>query len=63
MTTMSGPVDRLFPPRQPEPEPGCAVCATLDQQRTAALAEQDYSSATDCNVRMRAHPEHQPISR
>jgi hypothetical protein len=58
MTKMSGPVDRLFPPRPPEPAPGCVICADLDRDRTAAQAAEDYSRVSDCNVRIRAHGKH-----
>lgn len=53
--TAARSVDRLFPPRPPEPTPGCVVCTDLDRKRAQALAERDYSRASDCNVRMRRH--------
>lgn len=52
---MTSPVDRLFPPRPAEPEPGCVICADLDRKRTRARAEGDHSRVSDCNVRMRRH--------
>ncbi|GKQ34477.1 hypothetical protein [Streptomyces sp. A012304] len=51
-------VDRLFPPRQPEPAPGCVVCSHLDQQRMQARVDGDLSKVSDCNVRMRGHTHH-----
>lgn len=60
---MRSPVDRLFPPRPPEPAPECVICADLDRERAAANAEGDYSRVSDCNVRMREHGMHRPMSR
>jgi hypothetical protein len=61
--TTSSPIDRLFPLRAPEPTPGCRVCADLDRKRAAAQAADDYSRVSDCNVGLRAHGKHKPISR
>lgn len=60
MTTMNGPVDRLFPLRQPAPAAGCRICADLDRSRAAAETEGDLSRVSDCNVGLRAHGKHAP---
>jgi hypothetical protein len=60
---MRSPVDRLFPLPKPEPAPACRICADLDRKRAAALAEGDLSRVSDCNVGLRAHGKHKPISR
>ncbi len=54
---MTTPTSYLLqmPTTPPKPTPGCAVCASLDRQRTQARASGDYSRESDCNVRMRAH--------
>ncbi|MFJ8110008.1 hypothetical protein [Streptomyces sp. NPDC096132] len=64
MKTMGPAVHLSVPPRQPEPEPGCVICAHLARQRTQARAEGDLSRVSDCNVRLRGH-EHRkaPIPR
>ncbi|MEU0671949.1 hypothetical protein ABZ330_03500 [Streptomyces sp. NPDC006172] len=59
---ITSPVDRLFPPRRPEPAPGCAVCADLDRERAAALEERDLSRVSDCNVDLRRHDSHRGAS-
>lgn len=51
-----------MPPAQPEPAPGCGVCATWVQRRAEAQAAGDYSRVSDCNVRLRQHPHTPPIS-
>lgn len=50
------------PPVPPAPVPGCAACKGIAERRAKAQAEGDYSSVSDCNVRLLRH--HQPpISR
>ena len=64
MTAMSDPVNLPLPAAQPEPAPGCTICAYLAEQRAEARAAQDYSRVSDCNVGIRAHEDHQtPIPR
>lgn len=41
--------------RDPEPVPGCALCANQASQRDAARANGNGSRITDLNVRMRRH--------
>ncbi|MCP9959836.1 MULTISPECIES: hypothetical protein [Streptomyces] len=48
-------------PLRLEPEPvsveGCAGCAELADVRDRARAVGDMTAVSDCNVRMRRHPE------
>ncbi|MEH0579011.1 hypothetical protein QBA54_32080 [Streptomyces sp. B21-108] len=55
MTKTNNPVDRLFPLPQPEPAPGCRICADLDRDRTTARTADDHSRVSDCNIGLRAH--------
>ncbi|MET9376310.1 hypothetical protein ACFYV5_16055 [Streptomyces sp. NPDC003035] len=41
--------------RPPVPVPGCAECAELAEQRTAARLRFDWSAETDANVLLRRH--------
>ncbi|MEH0579289.1 MULTISPECIES: hypothetical protein [Streptomyces] len=58
MTKTSSPVDRLFPPRPPQPSPGCCICADLNQRRAAAASDGDHSRVSDCNIGLRSHGKH-----
>ncbi|MEU3894932.1 hypothetical protein [Streptomyces sp. NPDC045251] len=42
---------------EPTPVDGCAGCAELAKVRDWARAGRDMTTVTDCNVRMRQHPE------
>jgi hypothetical protein len=55
-------LDRLFPPRQPQPHPGCPECRSLARARSAARASADRSAVSDANVLLRLHQEaaHRP---
>ncbi|MGP3980883.1 hypothetical protein [Streptomyces sp. KR80] len=55
-TAMAPPVHLTPPAEQPDPVPGCDVCAALDRQRREAAVQGDHSQATDCNVEIRRHP-------
>jgi hypothetical protein len=52
-----------LPPREPAPVPDCATCTALHERRERARAASDYSRVSDCNVRLRQHDRHPPISR
>jgi hypothetical protein len=51
----SGYLERLFPPRQPEPHPDCPECRSLAVARTEARATADRSAVSDANVLLRHH--------
>ncbi|MFI8100354.1 hypothetical protein [Streptomyces sp. NPDC086023] len=40
----------------PDPVPGCDVCAALAEQRVEAYRLRDLSGVTDANVEIRQHP-------
>lgn len=42
--------------RDPDPTPGCLVCAALAKQRGTARKLQDMTAVSDCNVEIRRHP-------
>ncbi|MEU9266351.1 hypothetical protein AB0E04_12985 [Streptomyces sp. NPDC048251] len=42
---------------EPTPVDGCAGCAELAKVRDWARAGYDMTTVSDCNVRMRQHPE------
>jgi hypothetical protein len=54
---MADPVHLPLPSDEPEPDPvpGCEVCADLAAQRAEAKAV-DPSRVTDCSVEIRRHP-------
>lgn len=41
----------------PEPVPGCGECTRLADTRLAARTAGDYTTVTDCDIRMRRHAE------
>ena len=57
-TTMDPPVHLRLPRADPEPPPGCDVCAALERQRSEAAKAGDGSRVSDCNVEIRSHPTH-----
>ncbi|WP_267243897.1 hypothetical protein [Streptomyces sp. PR69] len=52
---MDPPITLALPAEQPDPMPGCGVCAALAQQRAEAMGRRDWSRVTDCNVEIRNH--------
>lgn len=42
---------------EPTPVDGCAGCAELAKVRDWARAGRDMTTVSDCNVRLRQHPE------
>lgn len=44
---------------EPVPVGGCDVCAALAKHRAEARKRGDGSAASDCNIEIRQHPEHQ----
>ncbi|WP_267244337.1 hypothetical protein [Streptomyces sp. PR69] len=50
------PVHILPPGPDPEPAPGCGVCAALVEQRGRALARGDHAKAARSNAEIRNHP-------
>lgn len=58
-TTAEPPVTLLDPTRPPRPALDCDVCAALDEQRAAFEKKKNVKRATDCEVEMRNHPNHE----
>lgn len=52
-----------LPTPPPQPTPGCVICEALDQLRTQARADGNFSRVSDCNVRMRIHTHRKAIPR
>lgn len=55
---MDPPVHLRLPRTDPEPSPGCDVCAALVRQRAEAAKAGDMSRVSDCNVEISSHPSH-----
>ncbi len=55
-TTMGAPVHVALPPQEPDPVPGCEICADVATQRAEAKTHGDGSRLTDCNIEIRLHP-------
>jgi hypothetical protein len=55
------PVDYMVraPLPDPVPAPDCVSCARLAEWRAVARQNGEWSRASDCNIRMRRHPDHQ----
>lgn len=45
---------------EPELHPDCVRCRDLDDQRTQAREQRDFSAVSDCNVLLRRHRRETP---
>lgn len=61
MTSVQIPSEPFGPQKPqpvPNPNPDCARCGELAEERAQAARDGDRSRVTDCNVLIRDHPNH-----
>lgn len=58
-TYPENPISLPDPTRPPQPVPGCVVCSGQESLRQAAERKHDIRRATDCEMEIRRHPNHE----